>query len=219
VESEDLIGIRQFLTDYPGMSLVPSRGSFLVIKGVFSFSGTPKGKRSIVDSYQIKITVPDEFPHAIPTVTEMARKIPRDGMHHINPDGSLCMGSPLRLLQKISEKPNLVGFSENCLVPYLYSVSYKLQVGEEFPFGELPHGEKGILDDYLILFGLKTTDQVKQTLMLLGMKERIANKQSCPCDCGLRLGKCSFRHKLSQYRKLATRSWFRDHRARMGISK
>lgn len=219
MESDDLIGIRKFLTDYPGMSLVPSRGSSLVIKGVFSFSAMPKGKRSITDSYQIKITVPDEFPHAIPTITEMTRKIPRDGKHHVNPDGSLCMGSPLRLLQKISENPNLVGFSENCLVPYLYGVSYKLQIGEEFPFGELPHGEKGILDDYLILFGLKTTGQVKQALILLGMKERIANKQSCPCDCGQRLGKCSFRHKLNQYRKLATRSWFRDHQARMGTGK
>ncbi len=207
------------MTNYPGMSLVPSRGSSLVIRGVFSFSAMPKGKRSIVDSYQINITVPDEFPRAIPTVTETTRKIPRDGKHHVNPDGSLCMGSPLRLLQKISEDPNLAGFSEKCIVPFLYGVSYKLQTGEEFPFGELPHGEKGILDDYLILFGLKTTDQVKQALTLLGMKERIANKQSCPCDCGQRLGKCSFRHKLNQYRKLTTRSWFRDHRARMGTSK
>lgn len=201
------------------MSLVPSRGSSLVIKGVFSFLATPKGRLSITDSYRIKITVPDEFPRAVPTVTETTRKIPRDGKHHVNPDGSLCMGSPLRLLQKISENPNLVGFSKNCLVPYLYGVTYKLQIGEEFPFGELPHGEKGILDDYLILFGLKTTDQVKQALILLGMKERIANKQSCPCDCGQRLSKCSFRHKLNQYRKLATRSWFQDHQARIGISK
>ncbi|MBU0769681.1 MAG: hypothetical protein KJ687_11390 [Proteobacteria bacterium] len=219
MESDDLIGIRKFLTDYPGMSLVPSRGSYWVIKGVFSFSAMPKGKRSIVDSYQIKITVPDEFPRAIPTVTETTRKIPRDGMHHVNPDGSLCMGSPLRLLQKISENPNLAGFSENCLVPYLYGVSYKLQTGEEFPFGELPHGENGILEDYLILFGLKTTNQVKQALKLLGIKERIANKQSCPCACGQRLGKCSFRHNLNQYRKLATRPWFRDHQARMDIGK
>ena len=149
------IGMKEFLKDYPGMSLVPSRGSSLVLKGVFSFSAMPKGKLNIADSYQIQITIPDEFPHAIPTVTETVRKIPRDGKHHVNnSDGSLCMGSPLRLLQKIYEKPNLIGFSESCLIPYLYGVSHKLQTGEEFPFGELAHGDQGILDDYMALFGL-----------------------------------------------------------------
>jgi len=220
VESGDVIGIRKFLKDYPGMSIVPSRGSSLVLKGVFSFSAMPKGRRNIIDSYQIQITIPDEFPRVIPTVTETMRKIPRDGKHHVNnSDGSLCMGSPLRLLQKIYEKPNLVGFSENCLVPYLYGASYKLQTGEEFPFGELSHGEMGILDDYMILFGLKTRDQVKKALILLGMKERIANKKNCPCECGKRLGKCLFRHKLNQYRKLATKSWFRDHLTNLGTGK
>lgn len=211
-----MIEIRKFLKDYPGMAIVPAKSSALGLKGVFTFSATPKGRRTINDSYHIQITIPDDFPRAIPTVTETVRKIPRDGKHHVNPDGSLCMGAPLRLLQKIYEKPTLVGFSENCLVPYLYGVSYKLQTGEEFPFGELAHGDQGILDDYMILFGLKTKDQVKQTLKLLGTKERIANKNSCPCNCGKRLGKCTYRHKLKQYRNYASRPWFRDHLASLG---
>ncbi len=202
------------------MSLVPSRGSSLVLEGVFSFSGMPKNKLSITDSYQIRITVPEKFPRAIPTVVETVRKIPLDGEHHVNnSDGSLCLGSPLRLLQKIYENPSLVGFSENCLVPYLYGASHKLQTGEDFPFGELRHGDKGIIDDYLVLFGLKTADQMKQALLLLGIKERIANKKTCPCGCGQRLGKCSFRQKLNRYRKLASRSWFRDHQAKLGAGK
>ena len=210
-----MIEIREFLKDYPGMTIMPSKGSDMVLKGIFKFSATPKGMRTIADLYQILISVPEDFPRAIPTVTETGRKIPRDGKHHVNPDGSLCMGSPLRLLQKIYEKPTLVGFSENCLVPYLYGASDKIQTGEEFPFGELAHGDEGILDDYINLFGLKTKDQVKKALKLLGMKERIANKNSCPCNCGQRLGKCTFRYKLNRHRNYASRSWFREHLANL----
>lgn len=215
----DEVEIRQFLKDYPGISLAPQRGATLVLEGIFSYTAMPRGGISITDSYQIQISVPDEFPRAIPKVIEVAKKIPRDGKHHVNPDGTLCMGSSLRLLQKIYEKPTLVGFAETCLVPYLYGASYKLQTGQEFPFGELAHGDQGILDDYMNLFGLKTKDQVKKALVLLGLKERIANKSACPCNCGMRLGKCDFRHKLNQYRNIASRSWFRVHIKNLGTGK
>lgn len=217
MESENVIEIRKFLKDYPGMAIVPSKSSALVLKGVFTFKATLKGRMTITDSYQIQIAISDKFPRTIPTVTELSRKIPRDGKHHINPDGSLCMGSPLRLLQKIYEKPTLVGFAENCLVPYLYGVSYKVQTGNDFPFGELAHGNEGIFNDYMVLLGLKTKDQVRQALMLLGMKKHIANKNKCPCNCGKRLKKCKFRDKLNQYRKFAPRTWFQNHLANLCV--
>lgn len=204
-----MIETKDFLKDYPNMAIMPSKGSDMVLKGVFKFSATPKGMRTIIDSYQILIVVPDDFPRAIPTVTETGRKIPRDGKHHVNPDGSLCMGSPLRLLQKLHPRPNLVGFAESCLVPFLYGVSYKLQTGEDFPFGELDHGNPGIIDDYMVLFGLNTQAQVMWTLNLIGMKRRIANKKVCPCKCNSRLGKCSFRYKINRFRNMAPRSWFK----------
>lgn len=207
----DVYGVRQFLKDYPGMSIAPSREPVKILKGLFSFSAQPTDGVEINDSYHLEIAVPRAFPQDIPIVTELERKIPRDGMHHINPDNTLCLGSPIRLLQKISEQANLVGFAESCLVPYLYAVSHKLRFGGDFAFSELAHGEQGIIDDYLNLFGLKKREQVTQTLALLGMKRRIANKAPCPCGCGLRLGKCRFHHKLNKYRNMASRSWFRNH--------
>lgn len=206
-----MIDVGSFLQDYPDMMIVPVKDDAMVLQGKFKFSATPKDMQTIIDSYCIKIFISEEFPRAIPRVIETVPKIPRDGNHHVNYDDTLCMGSPLRLLQKISEKPNLVGFAENCLVPYLYSVSYKIQTGKGFPFGELAHGDKGIIDDYISLFGLKTKDEVRRTLKLLCMKERLANKNICPCGCGKRLGKCSFRYKLNTFRNIASRTWFRDH--------
>lgn len=214
--NEDVYGVVQFLKDYPGMSIAPSRSSDLVFKGCFSFTVKRNGGTQIVDNYQIEVSVPAVFPKAIPNVFETGNKIPRDRDYHVNDDNTLCLGSPLRLMQKISQKPTLVGFSESCLVPYLYAVSFKLQNGGDFIFSELAHGRNGIIADYLDLFSLKTPSQVMQTLNLLGMKQRIANKKPCPCGCGNRLAKCSFHGKLNSYRKIAPRNWFRNHFAKIG---
>jgi len=213
---QDIFGVVQFLKDYPGMSIAPSTSSNLVFKGSFSFTIKGKGESQIVDSYQLKISVPATFPKALPKVFETDNKIPRNGNYHVNYDNTLCLGSPLRLMQKISQNPTLVGFSESCLVPYLYAVSFKLQNGGDFIFSELAHGRNGIIADYLELFSLKTPNQVMQTLNLLGMKQRIANKKPCPCGCGNRLAKCSFHKKLNSYRKIANRNWFRKHFANIG---
>jgi hypothetical protein len=193
------------------MSLGPSRALAKVLRGAFAFSAAPKDGRKITGSFQIEITIPAAFPRVLPSVKETGGQIPCDGKYHVNPDKTLCLGSPLRILQKFSIMPTLVGFAENCLVPYLYAVSNKLQHGEDFSFGELAHGEKGIVEDYMEMFRLRTKLQVDNALLLLGKKRRIANKQPCPCECGRRLGGCPFHRKLNGYRKLAPRSRFKAH--------
>lgn len=193
------------------MSIGPSRGPAVVLKGAFAFSAAPESGEKITDSYHLEIIVPAEFPKVLPTVREMDGKIPRDRKHHVNGDKSLCLGSPLRLRYLVSVKPTLSGFAESCLVPYLYGVSYKLQYGVEFPFGELAHGEAGIIEDYMEMFGLKSKSEVQYALELLGTKKRVANKQPCPCNCGQRLGGCRLHWALNGFRCLMARSWFKAH--------
>jgi hypothetical protein len=194
------------------MSISPSRQDATVLQGTFSFTAQPKNKPSIIDSYNLRIVVPWQFPAVLPTVTEQDRKIPRDGKHHVNwGDSSLCMGSPLRLLWELSKWPDLVGFAETCLVPYLYNISYRLQNGGDYILGELPHGNPGVIQDYLDLFRLKTKDQVLEVLRLLGMKRRIANRRKCPCGCGNRLGRCGLHLKVNAFRSIVPRSWIRGH--------
>lgn len=204
-----------FLQHYPRMSVAPLRGVALVVKGEFDFTALSAEMPRITDSYRLEIRVPLIFPRELPSVTELSLKIPRDGNHHVNHDGTLCLGSPLRLRWKLSQHPTLVGFADKCLIPYLYSISHKLEYGT-FPFGELVHGKSGVIADYLNLFGLSTEEQVKQALVLLGIKRRLSNKKPCPCDCGKRLGRCHFHHKMNYFRKVAERSWFRSHLHKMG---
>jgi hypothetical protein len=218
MSSGGLPGLEEFLKDYPKMRIAPLKNSSFMLSGEFEFSVPRTNLPHVADSYALKIEVPNSFPQVAPLVTETGNKIPRDDKHHVNSDHTLCLGSPLRLLWKSKRAPTLVGFAEECLVPYLYSISHKLQYGT-FPFGELEHGKPGVISDYMDLFGLKSREQVLRALELLGMKKRLANKKPCPCGCGRRLGACKYHAKMVELRKLASSSWFRQHLATLGSGK
>lgn len=191
------------------MAIQPTANAGLELCGVFAFCGQPEKRPVIADSFELTIRLPAAFPADLPSVSETGGKIPRDGHHHVNSDGTLCLGSPLRLLLALSRQPTLGGFATTCLVPYLYAVSHKLQYGGPFVFNELAHGAKGALHDYMDLFRLKRPEQADRALRLLGMKKRRANKLPCPCECGRRVGRCRFNVRLREFRQLASRGWFR----------
>ena len=188
----------------------PEQGFVAVLKGNFRFSATFVEKGTVEDSYRLVIKCSESYPKELPVVFETGGRIPHDGKHHVNPDGSLCLGSPLRLKWILAKKPTLIGFTEKCLVPWLYSMSRHLTHGEPFVFDELAHGNEGEINDYCSLFGLKTPEQVLPTLCLLTVKKRHANKNRCPCGCGLRLGRCRLHFRLNEFRKLEPRTYYRS---------
>ena len=192
------------------MAVRPSSGSDLVLKGRFTFTAASNEHGQISDEYLLTIHVSRDFPKSLPRVAETGGKIPRTEGFHINPDDTLCLGSPLRLLLNVSTAPTLLGFAEKCLVPHLFAISHKLRHGGPLPFGELAHGLPGILVDYMDLFKLDKPEQAFRALQLLGLKKRRANKYPCPCGCKLRLGKCRFNFRMRKFRELSERSWFRQ---------
>ena len=80
----------------------------------------------IIDSFELIIIVPTSFPRELPKVTEIANRIPRDGNHHVNPDGTLCLGSPLRLLSLISGNPDIICLEVD---PFFRQFGGKFKVG------------------------------------------------------------------------------------------
>ncbi len=209
-------GLEEFLREYRQMDLRPIRGTDLVLEGMFEFcADSPKYGR-IGDTFALRLVVPHLFPKQLPIVYELDGRIPQSGCFHVNPlDKSLCLGSPIRLLGTLAPAPTLTTFARNCLIPYLYAVSLKLAHGVAFAFGELPHGSRGELLDYADLFGLKTREQVLAAIGCLGLKKRRANKLTCPCECGRRLGICAFNKRMKKFRQLAERAWFRQLRSKL----
>jgi hypothetical protein len=202
-------GCTEFLAGYPEMTLEPAGNEGIRLTGSFRFSASCAEAATVLeDQFQIAIHVPRFFPREIPVVFETGGRIPRSPEFHVNSDGSLCLGSPVRLLAIVAGSPSILGFVDRTLVPFLFAASKSLTSGRSFPFGELPHGASGALADYQEMFGLATAPQAKKALEALSLKKRLANKRPCPCGCGRRLGKCRLRLKLNSLRNAASRSWF-----------
>lgn len=194
------------------MSLRPSgEGVQLTIVGQFEFRASRGGLPDVTECFNLEIIIPNSFPQDSAKVYELDDRIPKNGDFHVNPDGSLCLGSPLRVLLGVNNKLPLESFVQNNLVPYLYAVSLKLNIGGRFFMGELDHGEKGIISDYMELLNVDSAISVKKALILTSMKKRVANKKLCPCNCGKRLGKCKMRFAINNLRKRAPRAWFSKH--------
>lgn len=193
------------------MSLVPTRlQGEVILKGVIPFCITHQGQYEIKDSFRLKITIPKEFPRALPIFEELDNKIPKTPDFHVNKDGTLCLGSPLRLYTFLSQQPDIVSYIDQILLPYLYAVSRKLASGEHFVFGELAHGNLGEITDYCDLFGIHNENCVLGILYALSIKRRIANKRLCPCGCGKKLGQCKIHLHLNKFRGSISRKIYLD---------
>lgn len=205
----DRYDLEAFLNDHPLMAVRPDGGPGVRLAGTFLFSARHAQHGEVKDRFKLAINIPPGFPRSLPSVEETGGRIPRSASWHINPDGTLCLGSPLRLMVLFSDRPTLMGFVERCLIPYLYAVSIKLERGGPLLFDELAHGVEGILDDLAQMLKLKDRNQARVALESLGKKKRRANKTPCPCGCGKRLGRCGLHHRLNPLRFLASRSMFR----------
>jgi hypothetical protein len=213
IAHDSIPGLGQFLADYPQMRFRPRAGKPPVLRGRFAFTASHREAGSVEDAFELEIEIPFAFPQDVPLVTETGGRIPREADYHVHTsNGTLCLGSPLRIRQLLSQDATLTGFATNCLVPFLFAESQKLAGVGGFAFGELAHGLFGLLDDYVGLFELTEFSQAVEALRLLGMKKRRANKLRCPCGCGMRVGRCPFNTKLAKFRAIASRPWFRGER-------
>lgn len=205
----NVAGVSELLKNYPSLVIDPaSNKDELLITGEVRFNCKFKDLPKIEDSYFVKIIIPEGFPKEIPEVYETMDKIERSLDYHIfkrdNGEYSLCLGTRTRLLRFLSENPSIYSFVDLILIPWLYSVSYKRETGNNFPIGELRHGYEGVLDDYADLFKVKTKEKVIEILGILSIKKSAANKKKCPYGCKFRLGLCPHRKNLNEYRALRT---------------
>jgi hypothetical protein len=170
---------------FPRISLSKVDEGFWCVSGDLSFSRTFNGHR-IDDEYSVAIIIPTDYPENPPKVRETKDRIPKD-FHHYQND-SLCLGAPLGVKMEFQKDPTLVGFVNSCLIPYLYSFSYKQKYGE-MPFGELSHGALGILEFYQELFDLKDVKAVMGLINILA-EDNYRGHIGCPCGSGKRLRSC-----------------------------
>lgn len=180
----------------------------LIVSGKVQLNHQYQNHPTIDCLVSLRIIISSEYPKIPPVFEEIGDLIPKTGDYHVNPDGTLCLASPLRLLLALSENSCINNFHEKFFIPYAYAALLKLHHKIDFVFGELSHGDEGLLEDFHDVFGVNDKDSVVACLKALSQKKKIANKNTCPCGCGKRLGSCKLNYIINQYRNLLTRNQY-----------
>jgi hypothetical protein len=190
------------------MSVDPATGGPTVLRGTFAFEATWDGV-DVKDAYELRIELAS-YPQTLPRVFETGGRIDRKADEHVFAEsGRLCLGSELRLRQKIGLRLDLLRFADECIVPFLYAATRRKAEGR-FVLGELSHGHAGLYEDYQDLFGVSGEEAVLSTLRILATTPSSAARHPCPCGCGKRLGQCKFRDRIADIRRLAPRKVFEN---------
>lgn len=196
-------GVGDLLLGHPGLALVPSPDARIIIAGDLCFRVQGPHGDPIADAYEVEIHVPRGFPEDFARVWETGGRIPES--YHKLHDGSLCLGAPGELRLRLLLAPRLLTLTEHFVIPYLYGFSFYTRAGV-MPFGELAHGDAGLLDHFADLFGVGTRRAAQELVRLAGMKRREANKRPCPCGSGWRLGRCHHR-RVNRMRDRLGQKW------------
>ncbi|MGE7307561.1 hypothetical protein ACQKJG_27415 [Priestia megaterium] len=195
----------KFLAEYSEFRMTPIVGNEIILKGNLNRQLHHENFGTINIFYSLLIHIPFDYPEKLPIIYESKAAIQPTPSNHINPDGSFCLGSPLRLKILLKKNPDFKFFFENCVLPYLYAVTINIQKGGGFPFGELEHGTAGLILDFKEFFRLKDSLQVYQMLKILSSKRKLANRMICPCGCKQRVTRCKYFQHILQMRRLFTR--------------
>lgn len=197
--------IEVFLDAYPLMRHRPTVDGSVRLAGRLVFFAISEGLPELRSEYRVQIDIAKPLDQSLPQVFETGCRIPRERANHVNPDGSLCLGSLLSQRLVLGAKPTLTDFIEKCVIPFLYAHSLREQGLAVFPFGELEHGEQGLIDDYLKIFGVPDPGSLRALMKLLALKRRRANKLTCICGCGRRFAACGLHVRAHTARRTLSR--------------
>jgi hypothetical protein len=181
---------------YPDLRVLIEKGQIL-LRG--SYPVADDGE--VLDRYLVEITLPSEFPDAVPVVREISGRIPALADRHVYRNGTLCVLVPEDWL--LHERRTLLSFLDGPLRNFFIGESLVAR-GHPRPFGERSHGLRGLFEAYGEIVGSADPLTIRRYLECLA-KRQIKGHWDCPCGSGLRVRKCH-RDQLRHLRERMPRS-------------
>lgn len=171
------------LAGYPGLS-VRQAGDVVLIEGIFDV----RCGDAVIDTFLISIEVDGEYPKKQPVCREVGGRIPATAEHHMNANGTMCLGVPEDIWSRMQGTFEINSFIESCLRPFLIGASCKLR-GEPWPFGERAHGAAGIVEFYGERLGTLDESRVLDIIAMVSAPH-VRGHWQCPCGSGRVLRRC-----------------------------
>lgn len=171
---------------YPSLSVISGEDGY-TLTGIVTMAKT-YNEVPLYDDYHLKIVVPSDFPMHIPSVFDTNNDVPEEFMHFLD-DGSFCLGAYCDLRSFLDTHPSLVGFIDEIVMSYLYSVSYFRTYGV-LPYGARSHGVKGKIEAYRERYSTDNDRVLAYLLFCLLGEIPYRGHCSCPCGSGKHLRSC-----------------------------
>ncbi|GEM_PF-1103677 len=175
--------IEKSLKQYSGLNLIVE-GNEVSLKGQWSL----EQDGIVLQTYDILISIPEDYPVCVPIVYETGGKIPRKMDRHINPSsGDACLFVED---ERWEIWPIGASFKEFLDVPlrnfFIYQAYF--EVMGHFPQGERSHGIIGKIEYFLEKFNLDSEDTVLNILMTA--ESPSTQNLLCPCGKSRKLKYC-----------------------------
>ena len=131
------LGFDDLFEEYPDLRYLGRTVDSIVIGGDLRFSAfyTEFPQYGVIeDTFYLRIEIPYDFPKGLPMIYELGGRIKPVPSNHKQPDGSLCLGSPLQLYTELDNDPNLLSYLRSTLIPFLYAYCVKERFQVDFCF-------------------------------------------------------------------------------------
>lgn len=156
-------------------------GGKLLVRGQFTARNKKIGVE--IETYEVLIRFPEEYPYLFPKVIEISEKIPKEMDRHVKPDETLCFCVPQEEWILCANGITLTWFLDEVLNAHLCKEFVREKTGN-YPTGERSHGKDGIWEYYYEVFETTEKEIVLYQLELILSHLPIGRNAPCYCNSG-----------------------------------
>lgn len=209
-----VVGKSRFLTleevkaaiafDQPKLHAV-AEGSDILVRGTYLVfeKGAIANPAGPISEFEIEMVLPERYPRREPKVFEVGGRIPRCPDRHINPDGDCCVTVWEHWLVTASDH-SFAAFL-NGPVNEFFLGQYWYENTGTWPFGERPHGQKGLVEAYADSLSIAHNKKNLIYHLRLLSQDWPKGHWLCPCGSGKRLRYCHRDELMALHEKVPPR--------------
>lgn len=149
-----------------------------------------------VDSYEIKVLIPVNYPYGFPLLFETSNKFEHSDYRHISDDGSCCVCSLQEADVQRQRGITIKYFFLKYVIPYFANQLY-FDSKNKWANGDWEHGFEGIEQFYMEVFKIDDVEKILAFLVLF-TTEKIHRNEKCFCGESKKLKHCH----LKEYNKI-----------------
>lgn len=146
------------------------------------------GPKGLVDAYEVRIEIGEDFPFVPPKVFDVAERLPRNIDRHVYSDGQVCLEVwPIWRAQ--NPNPTVQTVLNGPIRNFFLSQAVFESSGD-WPFGHYGHGDLGRREALRYLFRADSADDNDLLWRMNALVNPPRRQNKCPCRNGKLYRKC-----------------------------